>query len=109
MFRKIVLIFLFCGLTILSLVLEYRATARTSTCPGFPPVRVPDVQLPDCKPPTCEVERPLLHRSCEHTWRQRLIADTIRCPQRSGFVFERDQLSTVAMVSTLDIMRAMGR
>ena len=109
MFRTLILIFLFCGLTVLSVVLEYRATAETSTCPGFPRVCVPDVQPPDCKPPTCEVKRPLLHRSCEHTWRKHLIGDTIRCPQSLCFVFEDDNLHTVARVSTLDIMRAIGR
>ena len=108
MFRKILLIFLFCGLTVLSLVLEYRATAGTSTCPSPWDLCVP-VELPDCKPSTCEVERPLLHRSCKHTWREHLIGDAIRCPQRLCFVFEDDKLNTVAMVSTLDIMRAIGR
>jgi len=73
MFRKIFLIFLFCGLTVLSVVLEYRATAATSTCPGFPRGLCVPVEPPDCKPSTCEVERPLLHRSCDRAWREHLI------------------------------------
>ena len=108
MFRTLILIFLFCGLTVLCVVLEYGATAETSTCLKFPRVCVPDVQPPDCKLPTCEVDRPLLRR-CEHRWRVPLIADTIRCPQRLCFVFEDDKLNTVARVSTLDILRAIGR
>ena len=108
MFRTLILIFLFCGLTVLSLVLEYRATAGTYTCPSPRGPCVP-VEPPDCKPSTCEVERPLLHRSCDRAWREHLIGDVIRCPQRLCFVFEDDKLNTVARVSTLDIMRAIGR
>ena len=108
MFRKILLIFLFCGLTVLSVVLEYRATAGTSTCPSPRGLCVP-MEPPDCKLPTCEVVRPLLHRSYDRAWREHLIGDAIRCPQRLCFVFEDDKLNTVARVSTLDIMRAIGR
>ena len=103
MFHKILLIFLFCGVTVLSVVLEYGATAGPYTCPS---PRGPCVPV---KPPDCDVARPLLHRSCKHTWRKHLIGDTIRCPQPICFVFEGDKLNTVAMVSTLDIMRAIGR
>ena len=53
MFRKILLIFLFCGLTVLSVVLEYRATAGTSTCPSprgpCVPVEPPACEIPDCE------------------------------------------------------------
>ena len=109
MFRKILLIFLFCGPIVLSVVLEYRATAGTSICPSPRGLCVP-VEPPDCKLPTCEVERPLLHRSYDRTWRQHLIGNVIRCPQPMCFVdVKMDKLQTVAMVSTLDIMRAMGR
>ena len=109
MFRKILLIFLFCGLTVLSVALEYRASAGTSTCPSPRGLCVP-VEPPDCKLPTCEAVRPLLHRSCDRAWREHLIGDVIRCPQRLCFVdVKMDKLQTVARVSTLDIMRAMGR
>ena len=49
MFRKIFLIFLFCVLTILSVVLEYRATAGTFICPSPRGPRVP------MEPPACEI------------------------------------------------------
>jgi len=79
MFRKILLIFLFCGLTVLSVVLEYRATAETSTCsPRGLCIRV---KPPDCVKPDCDVTRPLLRLSCAHRWQQPLIGDTIRSPQ----------------------------
>ena len=79
MFRKILLIFLFCGLTILSLVLEYRATAGTSTCSSPRGLCIP-VKPPDCVLPDCDVARPLLRR-CEHRWQQPLIGDTIENSQ----------------------------
>ena len=104
---KILLILFLCGLVVLSVVLEYRASAETPTC--SPRGLCLRVQPPDCVKPDCEVLRPLLHRSCEHRWQQPLIGDTIRCPQSLFFVFDDDKLSTVAMVSTLDILRAMGR
>ncbi len=103
MLRTLFLIFFLCGLTIVSVRLEYRASAETYVCP--PPSRV---CVPDVKPPDCEVEHPF-PRSCERPWQKRLIGDTIRCPQGLCFVFEDDKLSTVAMVSTLDLLRAMGR
>ena len=110
MFRKIFLIFLFCGLTVLSVVLEYGATAGTSTCSGFPRGLCVPVEPPDCKLPTCEVERPLLRSSCERAWQEHFIGNVLRCPQPMCFVdVKMDKLQTVAMVSTLDIMRAMGR
>ena len=49
MFRKILLIFLFCGLTVLSVVLEYRATAGSSTCSSPRGLCVP------VEPPVCEI------------------------------------------------------
>ena len=81
-------------------------SAATSECPVSPPLRPcerPDV-LPDCS-----VVRPLLRVSFAHAWRERLIGDVIRSPEILCFVFEEDKLSSVAMVSTLDIMRAIGR
>ena len=53
MFRKILLIFLFCGLTVLSVVLEYRATAGTSICPSPRGPCVP-VEPPACETSNCE-------------------------------------------------------
>ena len=53
MFRKILLIFLCCGLTVLSVVLEYRATAETSTCPPRRELCVPDVNPPNFEKPEC--------------------------------------------------------
>ena len=53
MFRKIFLIFLFCGLTVLSVVLEYRASAGISTCPSPRGPCVP-VEPPACETPDCE-------------------------------------------------------
>ena len=108
MFRTLILIFLFCGLMVLSVVLEYRATAGTSTCP-LPRGPCVPVKPPDCKPSTCEVARPLLHGSCAQAWREPLIGDIIRSPHRLCFVFEDDKLSTVARVSTRDILRAIDR
>ena len=109
---KIMILFL-CGLFGFSLVLEYRGSAATSECPD-PPLRpCPRVTPPPCERPDvlpdCSVVRPLLRVSCEHAWRKHLIGETIRSPQSLCFVFEDDKLNTVAMVSTLDIMRAMGR
>ena len=80
MFRKILLIFLFCGLTVLSVVLEYRASAGPFTCSSPRGLCVP-VKPPDCVLPDCDVVRPLLHASCKHTGQPSLIADTIQNPQ----------------------------
>lgn len=108
MFRKILLIFLFCGLIALSVILEYRASAETYVCPS-PRGPCIIVKPPDCVIPDCEVSRPLL-RWCEHQWREPLIGNAIRCPQRLCFVdVKMDRLQTVARVSTLNIMRAIGR
>ena len=85
MFRKILLIFLFCGLMILSVALEYRATAGASTCPSPRGPCVP-MEPPACERPDCEVVRPLLCVSCEHAWREHLIGETIRSPQSLCFV-----------------------
>ena len=105
--RKILLILFLCGLVALSVVLEYRARAETSTC--SPRGLCIPIKPPDCVKPDGDVTRPLVHRSCEHAWRDYLIGDAIRCPQRLCFVCEKDKLSTVARVFTLDIGRAMGR
>ena len=109
MFRTLILIFLFCGLTVLSLFLEYHSDAETYECP-LPRVCVQEVKPPDCEIPDCEIERPLLRSSCAHAWRKHLIETVIRCPQHLCFQDVKiDKLETVAMVSTLDILRAIGR
>ena len=112
---KIMLLFL-CGLVAFSVVLEYRGSAAVRECPVLPlqPRRpCPRVTPPPCERPDvlpdCSVVRPLLRVSCEHAWREHLIGETIRNPQSLCFVFEDDKLSSVAMVSTLDILRAIGR
>ncbi|RKU06984.1 hypothetical protein C6503_24745 [Candidatus Poribacteria bacterium] len=93
MFRTFLLIFLFCGLTILSGYLEYRARAETYTCPSLPRVCVPDVKIPDCE----VAARP---RACEQMKRsQKLSLEDVPI----------DPLNTVSRVSTLDILRAMSR
>ena len=107
MLRILFLIFFLCGLTIVLISLGYRASAETSTC--SPRGLCVPVKPPDCVKPDCDVTRPLLRVSCAHAWRERLIGDVIRSPQSLYVVFERDKLNTVAMVSTLDILRAMGR
>ena len=107
MLRILFLILFLSGLAGFSVVLEYRASAETDPC--SPRGLCIPVKPPDCVLPDCDVACPLLHRSCKHRWQQHLVGDTIRCPQRLCFVFSRDKLETVAMVSTLDIMRAMGR
>ena len=43
-----VLIFLYCGLIVLAVCLEYRASAGTYVCPPPPRVCIPDVKPPDC-------------------------------------------------------------
>ena len=55
--RKILLILLLCGLTTVSVVLEYRASAERYACE---PLRV---CVPDVKIPNCEVAPPF-PRSC---------------------------------------------
>lgn len=109
MLRSLFLIFFFCGLTVLSVVLEYRASAEAYVCPSHPREICVPVKPADCgSPPDCSVLPPL-RRSCERAWQEHLIGDTVRSPQSLCFVSEDDKLNTVAMVSTLDIMRAMGR
>ncbi len=56
MLRKILLIFLCCGLTAVSVFLEYRASAETYQCSPRG-VCVPDVP-PVCEPLDCDVSRP---------------------------------------------------
>lgn len=73
-------------------------------------VCVPDVKPPVYEPLDCEVARPLLRRSCEHAWRERLIRDAIRCPQNLCFEdVKMDTLETVARVSTFEVMRVLNR
>lgn len=107
------LIFLLCGLIGVSVFLAYRARAETYTCPSpraFP--CVPEVLPPDSVRPDCEVERPSLRR-CEHRWRKPLIADAVRCSQSLCFSDVQhdklDKLQRVARLSTLDILRVIGR
>ena len=93
----------------MSVVLEYRARAEAYTCPPGR-VCVPDVKPPDCEIPDCEVEHPVLRRSCERTWQKHFIEDVIRCPQCLCFVDVKfDKRNAVAMVSTINIRRAIGR
>ena len=107
MFRTLLLILFLCVLTAFSVVLEYRARAATYTCsPRGTCVRV---KPPDCVIPDCQVMRPLLRVSCERAWREHLMKTGVRSPQLPCFVFEDDKLQTVARVSTLDIMRAIGQ
>ena len=62
MFRKILLILFLCGLTLFSVVLEYRASAAFSVCEQPRSICV-SVKPPMCELPDCEVMRPLLRRS----------------------------------------------
>ena len=74
MFRTFLLIFSLCGLTTVSVVLSYRASAETYECPPSPvclpeaPLRcetikcLPSVQPPVCKMPVCETVPHPLHR-----------------------------------------------
>ena len=109
MLRILFLIFFLCGLTIFSVSLEYRATAETFECQPLR-VCVPNVQPPDCEIPDCQVGFVPLRRSCERPWREPLIGTPIRYPQSLCFVdVPFDPLEMVARVSTLDILRAIGR
>ena len=56
------LILLLCGLTLFSVVLEYRASAAFSVCEQPGAICV-GVKPPMCEIPDCEVLRPLLRRS----------------------------------------------
>lgn len=110
MLRILFLILFLCGLTIVSVSLEYRASAAGAAC-EFPlrAICVPDVKPPDCEIPDCEVLPPV-RRSCEHASRAYLMKTGVRSPQLMCFVdVKMDPLNTVSRVSTLDIMRAMSR
>ena len=89
MFRTFLLMLFLCGLTVLSVVLSYRARAETSICPSpsRPRVCVPEI-------PKCEVLP--VPRACE----------PMRSPQPLSL---EDKLNTLSRVSTLDILRAIGR
>ena len=103
MLRILFLIFFLCGFTVLSVFLEYRASAEVShECPSD------RVCVPKPRPRACEVLPPS-RRSCERAWQEHIIGNAIRSPQPMCFVFSRDKLQTVARVLTLDIMRAIGR
>lgn len=54
MIRKILLILLLCGLTILSVVLDNRASAVSYEC-SQRRVCVPDVKPPECGQSTCDL------------------------------------------------------
>ena len=123
MFRTFLLMLFLCGLTAVSVVLSYRASAEPFACHVAPiclpeaPLGcqtiacLPEVQPPECEVPDCAVLRPLLRRSCAQMWREHLRDTVRRSPQRFPcFVDEKfDKLQTVSRVSTLDILRAMSR
>lgn len=109
MLRKILLIFLCCGLTVASVVVEYHASAAGAVCEQPRAICVPDVKPPVCEKPDCQVMRPLLRVSCAPAWWEHFRETVRRSPQLPCFVFETDQLQTVARVSTHNIMRAMSR
>jgi len=95
MFRIFLLILFLCGLTVLSGCLADRARAETSLCPSPPRPRVcvPEVKIPDC-------EVAPLPRACEPLKRrQKLSLEAVAM----------NKLNTVSRVSTLDMMRAIGR
>lgn len=110
MFRTFLLMLFLCGLTLFSVVLEYRASAVGSVCEQPRDLCIP-VKPPMCVIPDCEVSCPLLRRSCAQAWREHFIENpVIRSPQSLCFVdVPFDQLQTVARVSTHNILRAMGR
>ena len=92
--RKILLMLLLCGLTAVSVVLEYRARAETYAC------QPPRVCVPDVKIPNCEVAAPLPW-SCGFPMKR---------PQKLSFeAVAIEKLNTLAQVSTLDILRAIRR
>ena len=122
MFRSFLLILFLCGLTAVSVVLAYKASAAPFECPPVcvclletpPPCEtlpcVPDVKPPDCEPLDCDVSRPLLRRACAHAWRKHLRETVRRSPPPLCFVDVKfDKLQTVARVFTANIMRAMSR
>ena len=122
MFRTFLFILFLCGLTAVSVVFEYKASAAAYTCqpqcvcqPASPPpcqpmLCLPSVQPPDCPRPDCEgVQHPLLRRSCAQMWREHLMKTGVRSPQLPCFVFRDDPLDAVARVSTHNILRAIGR
>ena len=104
MLRILFLIFFLFGLTVLSVFLEYRASAEVShECPSD------QVCVPKPRPRVCEVLPPL-RWSCERAWQEHIIGNVIRSPRKLCFVdVPFDKLSTVARVSTLDILHAIGR
>lgn len=94
MFRTFLLILFLFGLTAVSVVLEYRASAETYAC------QPPRVCVPDVKIPNCEEAAPLL-RSCGFPMKR---------PQKLSFeAVAIEKLNTVSRVSTLDILQAIRR
>ena len=89
MFRTFLLIFSFCGLTAVSVVLEYKASAEAYECPPSSvclpeaPLRcetLPNgffcVQPPKCEMPVCEVSVPHPSQDIRHIsahWAQTLM------------------------------------
>ena len=92
MFHRFLLILFLCGLTAVSVVLSYRASAEPFACPPSP------VCLPETPPP-CETIR------CLPSWQKQMIEPVMRSPQvfpqqmiepvmRSPQVFPQPQRST---------------
>lgn len=123
MFRKILLILFISGLTVLSVLLEYRASADMSECqpprvclPEAPRLCetlrcLPEVTPPACEMPVCEAAPHPLHRQsqkCLRLWHE--VSKTVSArPHFLCFLFPEDKLNTVARVSTADSLRALSR
>ena len=123
MFRTFLLILFLCGLTALSVLLEYRASAETYACEpqrvclseAPPPCEMmpclPSMQPPACEMPVCEAAPHPLHRQsqqCLRLWHG--VSETVFArPHFPCFLFREYPLQSVARVSTADIMRALSR
>ena len=124
MFRTSLLIFSLCGLTALSVVLSYSASAEMYGCqpqrvclpeaplPCGTILCLPSVQPPACEMPECQaVPHPLNQQSrkCLRLWHR--VSETVfASPQVFPCLFSTmNKLDAVAMVSTLDVMRALSR
>ncbi|MDE0398617.1 MAG: hypothetical protein OXL96_12545 [Candidatus Poribacteria bacterium] len=113
MFRSFLLIFSLCGLTAVSVVLEYKASAETFACPPTrvclpkapPPCEtlpcVPSGQPPVCEMPVCQVPHPLPKRTGVLRSLHRVSQQVF--PNPSSIVFP------CILSTTADIMRAMSR
>ena len=124
MFRTFLLIFSLCGLTALSVMLSYRASAEAYECQpqpvGLPEAPLPyemilclpSVQPPACEMPECQAVPHPLHRQsrkCLRLWHE--VSETVfASPQVFPCFFSTmNKLDAVAMASTLDVMRALSR